>query len=433
MKILINCFFFFFFFFFFFSCKKEDASFDLLKQAKSIADIKPLEALVLLDSIQNPESMDKDNYMQYITAYVQAKYKAQQEITNDTLIFDAQKYFNSIDNTQEAILANYYSGCVYRDKKMINESLESFLNSSYYTIKTGNNQMSAKIFDNIGALYFQQGLIDSATVNYQTALNYYQNLDDTISVLRVTNLIGRSFEAINKFDSAYIYFNNALQIAEIQNNNQYKSIILQNIALTYFGMQKYEKAIEYYQLALNIEETTEKQISQINLYLLKIYNIKGDSNSAKEYASRVEESTTKVDYIYTLKEMYSALADYNKQIGDYKQALYYANLENEINQKILEQERPLSLLAADKNFYLDQKDKQIDQLHKHIFLYLSIATVVCLVLLIFSISIFKIHKRDKKEIKLQEEKYRRIKDQLLVMAAEYKDIEAEIEAILDED
>lgn len=431
MKILINCF--FFFFFFFFSCKKEDASFDLLKQAKSIADIKPLEALVLLDSIQNPESMDKDNYMQYITAYVQAKYKAQQEITNDTLIFDAQKYFNSIDNTQEAILANYYSDCVYRDKKMINESLESFLNSSYYTIKTGNNQMSAKIFDNIGALYFQQGLIDSATVNYQTALNYYQNLDDTISVLRVTNLIGRSFEAINKFDSAYIYFNNALQIAEIQNNNQYKSIILQNIALTYFGMQKYEKAIEYYQLALNIEETTEKQISQINLYLLKIYNIKGDSNSAKEYASRVEKSTTKVDYIYTLKEMYSALADYNKQIGDYKQALYYANLENEINQKILEQERPLSLLAADKNFYLDQKDKQIDQLHKHIFLYLSIATVVCLVLLIFSISIFKIHKRDKKEIKLQEEKYRRIKDQLLVMAAEYKDIEAEIEAILDED
>lgn len=431
MKILINCF--FFFFFFFFSCKKEDASFDLLKQAKSIADIKPLEALVLLDSIQNPESMDKDNYMQYITAYVQAKYKAQQEITNDTLIFDAQKYFNSIDNTQEAILANYYSGCVYRDKKMINESLESFLNSSYYTIKTGNNQMSAKIFDNIGALYFQQGLIDSATVNYQTALNYYQNLDDTISVLRVTNLIGRSFEAINKFDSAYIYFNNALQIAEIQNNNQYKSIILQNIALTYFGMQKYEKAIEYYQLALNIEEITEKQISQINLYLLKIYNIKGDLNSAKEYASKVEESTTKVDYIYTLKEMYSALAEYNKQIGDYKQALYYANLENEINQKILEQERPLSLLAADKSFYLDQKDKQIDQLHKHIFLYLSIATVVCLVLLIFSISIFKIHKRDKKEIKLQEEKYRRIKDQLLVMAAEYKDIEAEIEAILDED
>lgn len=431
MKILINCF--FFFFFFFFSCKKEDVSFDLLKQAKSIADIKPLEALVLLDSIQNPESMDKDNYMQYITAYVQAKYKAQQEITNDTLIFDAQKYFNSIDNTQEAILANYYSGCVYRDKKMINESLESFLNSSYYTIKTGNNQMSAKIFDNIGALYFEQGLIDSATVNYQTALNYYQNLDDTISVLRVTNLIGRSFEAINKFDSAYIYFNNALQIAEIQNNNQYKSIILQNIALTYFGMQKYEKAIEYYQLALNIEEITEKQISQINLYLLKIYNIKGDSNSAKEYASKVEESTTKVDYIYTLKEMYSALADYNKQIGDYKQALYYANLENEINQKILEQERPLSLLAADKNFYLDQKDKQIDQLHKHIFLYLSIATVVCLVLLIFSISIFKIHKRDKKEIELQEEKYRRIKDQLLVMAAEYKDIEAEIEAILDED
>lgn len=431
MKILINCF--FFFFFFFFSCKKEDASFDLLKQAKSIADIKPLEALLLLDSIQNPESMDKDNYMQYITAYVQAKYKTQQEITNDTLIFDAQKYFNSIDNTQEAILANYYSGCVYRDKKMINESLESFLNSSYYTIKTGNNQMSAKIFDNIGALYFQQGLIDSATVNYQTALNYYQNLDDTISVLRVTNLIGRSFEAINKFDSAYIYFNNALQIAEIQNNNQYKSIILQNIALTYFGMQKYEKAIEYYQLALNIEEITEKQISQINLYLLKIYNIKGDLNSAKEYASKVEESTTKVDYIYTLKEMYSALAEYNKQIGDYKQALYYANLENEINQKILEQERPLSLLAADKSFYLDQKDKQIDQLHKHIFLYLSIATVVCLVLLIFSISIFKIHKRDKKEIKLQEEKYRRIKDQLLVMAAEYKDIEAEIEAILDED
>lgn len=422
-----------FFIFIFFSCKKEDASIDLLKQAQNIAESNPDYALMLLDSIPNPENMEKDNYMQYIVVQLQAKHRAKQDITNDTLIFEAQRYFDEKKNVKQAELAHYYAGRVYRSRNMSDKALKCFLQSESYTIHSNNNVLAGKNLHIMGNLYLEQGIMDTAIILYQKALDYYNKGKDTDKYkMKVTNEIGRAYDEIGNIDSSYVYFQRSMEYADKLGDKEFKIIISNNLGYIYFRIKDYDKALNYLNNALKKSLDAETS-TKASLNLSYLYNAKNRPDSALYYIHFSENYLNEITDNIILEGLYAFFTDYYKQTGDYKQALHYKELEDSINNVITKNERPLSLLAADKNFYLDQKDKQIDQLHKHIFLYLSIATVVCLVLLIFSISIFKIHKRDKKEIKLQEERYRRIKDQLLVMAAEYKDIEAEIEAILDED
>ena len=98
------------------SCKKQNPSVGILVRAQSIVENNPQEALLLLDSIPHPQEMDKNHYMQYIVARVQARYKTYQDIKNDTLIVEAYKYFDDKNDPEKSALAHYYTSCVYNQK-----------------------------------------------------------------------------------------------------------------------------------------------------------------------------------------------------------------------------------------------------------------------------------------------------------------------------
>lgn len=348
------------------SCKKDNTILiPLLKQAQDIVSSDPEKALSLLDSIQCLEEMDNDNYMQYIVTRVQAKYKAKQDITSDTIIFKAERYFENKGNIEQAAIAHFYAGALSRKAKRYDKSLLSFLKSADCYIKVKDNELSGVSFEYIGYVYFEQCVMDSAIANYQKAIKFYDIEKNTPYILRVTNQIGRAYEHITKLDSAFSYFNNALQIAENLNDIQLISTITQNLGLTCFDIGEYNRAIEYFQSALDMPTTKEKQKRQIYMSLLRIYTIKQDTHTAKEYALKIKESLPEVDFIYTRKDMYAALSSYYKLTGDYKQALQYSNLNKITIQQIKEEESPAALLNADKTFYLIQKDKKIDQLRKY--------------------------------------------------------------------
>ncbi len=411
------------------SCQKDNTSYHLLKQAQTLIDTDPAKALTLLDSIRTPEDMDRDDYMQYIVAHVQAKYKTHQNITGDTIIFEAQKYFEDKGNLEQGALAHFYTGGVYSEKKMYAKSLKSFFNSYYYAKKIGDNNLSVKISDNIGALYFQQGVLDSAIIYYEKALGYYEE-NDSLSILRVSNLIGRSYEAMNKLDSAYSYFNRALTIAENLNNDQFKSQITQNLGLTSFGMDEYDKAIGYYQSVLSMKATGEDQKKQAYLYLLKIYTIKQDNNLAREYAAKVEASLPEVTYNHTTKEMYAALTNYYKLTGDYKQALHFKELESDTKDRIANEERPAEMIKADSNFRIEQNDKHFGEILSNFHLYLWASIIIIVGMVICIVLVRKQSKKDQKELDAQQERYNRYRERLQEMNAHYPDIEAEIKEML---
>ena len=76
------------------SCARRDEALRLLEKAQSLIESAPDSALMYLDSIFLPEKfLSKENYMEYLVTNVQAKYKNNKDIKDDTIIFEAKRYF----------------------------------------------------------------------------------------------------------------------------------------------------------------------------------------------------------------------------------------------------------------------------------------------------------------------------------------------------
>lgn len=231
-------------------------------------------------------------------------------------------------------------------------------------------------------------------------------------------------------DSAYYYFNKTLNNATEAGNEKYKSFSLQNLAVVCYGMEEYDKAIEHFRTALVMDITNADQIRQINLYLLNTYNKKGDVKSAKQYADLVIADLPEVTYKYTAKEMYAALTEYYKQLGDYKQAFEYSELEKITKEQIAKEADAPALLAADKNYYLVKKEREVQEFKSHINFLLIIGLIVFCVLFAFAIFIWRNHKKDKAEIRECADKYEILRGLIYSMGKEYPQIEAEIKSML---
>lgn len=414
-----------------FSCKENNRSTELLNQAQAILETNPDQSLIFLDSIDNPKNLEKEAYMRYIVTYIGAKKEMGADIKVDTLIFEAQKYFSKKGDFKNLAMASYYGGWVYYANKKLPKSLETFMHGAYAADKSNNYLLAGRSFNNIGFIYYEQDILDSAIINFEKALSYYDKVEnvDQRKLKTFTN-IGRSFEEINRLDSASFYYNKALNKSIEINNEQYQSFSLQNLGIVSYDMEEYDKAIDYFQSALALKATSEEEILKINLFLLRIYNKKHDSKLAKPYVDLLTADLPQETYIYTVKGVYAALADYYQQIGDYKQALHYRDLEKEVTQQIKDETDVAALLGADKNFHLTLKRQQIDQFKSQVCFWLMVGGVVFISILILSAFLFKLHKKDKKEIELQAQKYDNIKSQLISMGIESKAKEAEIASML---
>lgn len=419
-----------------FSCKK-DKSQELLHRAQyNLAINKAGTVISLLDSIPRPENMDIDSYMRYIITYTGAKYEVGKDITGDTIILRAQRYFTDKGNIQDRVLANFYAAQLYNIYKLYPQALESFMYAIYESKESGNELFVGRSYNNIGYIYFKQQLYDSAVVNYQKALHYYEKVGNVdLKKLRTLTYIGSSYEALNQLDSAYLSFDKCLSLAKKINNETYQFYSLKNLGVVCYGKQDYEKAILYFQsaLAINIsDEVDQLETQKSHLYLLNIYNKKKDLETAKQYADLVIASLPKVTYKHTIKEMYAALADYYQQLGNYKQALEYRDLEKATKEQIEEEGIPEALFEADKNVYLVQKDREILELRSDVVFFLIIGVVVFGIILAFVLFLWKDHKKNQAEIRACADKYEMLEGMLHSMSDHYPRVEAEIKSMMDD-
>lgn len=418
-----------------FSCQKDNPQGKLLTQSQDkLVNNKPEIALNLLASIPNPEKMDKESYMQYIVIFVGAKYETKADITKDTLIFEAQRYFNKNEDLKYTVLANYYTAQLYDESGNFPKALESYMLAVNAADKSNNDFLAGKSLNNIGYIYYGQLLFDSAIVNYKKALQHYNKIEnvDKRKLKTFTN-IGLAYESDNGLDSAYVYFQKGLDLAKQTGNRLEESQLYQNLGLVSLGKGEDEKAIEYFKSVLAMDITANEQIRQINLQLLKIYNKKQDLQSAQKYAVLVTANLSEVTYKYTIKRMYAALTDYYRQSGDYKKALEYSDLEKVTNDEIETEKEVSALLEADKNYYLGQKDEEVQLFKSETYIIFIVLGAVLGIVLLFVFLGWRTHKKDQAEIQFCVDKYNELRRTFVLMNDRYPKIEAEIKSILEDE
>ena len=157
------------------ACNPQPEAPELLEQAQLLMEDHPDSALLLIDSIFYPEkSLSKHDYMYYQVAKVQAKYKTYRPVKDDTLIFEARRYFAKHNkDLEKTTLAHFYSGAVYRDKNHYDKAMQAYKDAATIAQKTNDPDLKGIVQYNIGDLLLQYNLIDEAQDAYKKAEQFY--------------------------------------------------------------------------------------------------------------------------------------------------------------------------------------------------------------------------------------------------------------------
>lgn len=365
------------------ACKRQNEDI-LLSHAQDIVNIHPDSALALLDSITLPkEGLSSERYMEYIVAKTQANYKNYKDISRDTLIFEARRYFTSTnENIKMAALSSFYAGCVYNGRKETDKTTQCYLQAYDYAMRINDSQLLGMIQYNIGSLYYQQNLFESAITRYQSALDAYEKVEgsDTTKI-SLYNMIGSSFLLCKKGDSANVYYSKALQLAEDINNPFFKGYVLRQMGTQFREEKEYDKSVECLTKALVFSENSEDSC-RIYLNLAKTLDAVSKKDSSEYYINKLVEILPRVSNDYICASSYNYLTTTYRDRGNYLEALNYSVKFHNSYRTASSKEHTMAMLDMEHKYNLSQKENEVLQFQtrEQVFtvVLLLIATLLCI-------------------------------------------------------
>lgn len=204
---------------------------------------------------------------------------------------------------------------------------------SYYSKNKDANAVGlADIHQKLADIYIKQQKYSVAEKTLNKALNLYQDKEQGNYILAN---IYQSFGMVNlyqkKVSAAESYFYKAEQLyKQDSNNNLQLSFFYTNIGYCYQDIQNKNKAIEYYQKALNeiynVSDADPSEICTIYLAIATLYVKYGEFENAALYADKMLELNSRQDGIVPETEGFAYLvyAFNAMQKQDWKTVRHYA-------------------------------------------------------------------------------------------------------------
>jgi len=333
------------------SCNSESKQADkILQAAENIVEQFPDSALYLLDSIRNPYELNRGLQAKYNLLLVESKYKEEKDISDDTLIFKAKKYFKESNDLNHAALATFYSGRVLEAQQKPDSAMNAFLNAESIAIEAEEPSVLGFIQYNIGDALYNKGLYDEAITKLRQAIkNQRTDKDGYKKEIMALNFIGVNYAMKNNMDSAMFYFNDAL--SKVTDSTE-QARILQNIGTTLLELGKSSEAkVKLLEAQKFSMDTTQK--AKINLNLAKAY-VNSNSDSAIFYIAKAEEFAQKTDDKPLLENIYFYLYLINKKRGDYKISLEQHEKYTDCLSSIFIEKQKANYLDIQKKYDFEQ-------------------------------------------------------------------------------
>jgi signal transduction histidine kinase len=371
-------------------------------------------------------------------------------------------------------LAGAYNakGRAYAQQGSFQEGILSFQEALKNFHEINDKTGEANILSNLGSIYFLLGNSTRALELHFESLKLSEELDNKLRIGTSLNNIGTVYQKNpNTINESLAFFKKSLKVFQEIESEQGKATAAMNIGEVYFLKSKYDSAIYFHQLALELCDGTLDatfpltQLGEINAQLGNFQKAFGFHRRALEISERLDakfeltqgliglaktqrkredfESAVitlerakilakEIDAKNELVDVYLNLSEIHALVGDYKAAY-----ENEINAKSVKEEIAKSstekmIQQLQFEFELDKKEAEIALLQKdtdlknaavfnqRIIIFTSLGGL--LLFIVISISLFKnnlskqkanhLLQAQKEEIHAQREKVESAFDQL---------------------
>lgn len=318
--------------------------------------------------------------------------------TSDSLIKRITDFYEAYGDRDRLLESYYYMGRVYRDLNDAPEALRYFQKALDVAGDTKRYKLLSNVYSQMGVLYNYQDVYEEAIRMHEKAAQLVFLEGDSSDLPFVFRDIARVYDAINKNDSAVMYFQKAAIIANETGDRHRYSSILTELGDLYREMGIYDKAFECLFESLNdsVNRNMYPTYSSLGHAYLDVKNL----DSADFYLRKCLDSPN----LYVQEGVYeylSLLAEYKQDYREYNRYIRLCQQARDSIRKITDSEeirKMTSLYNYQKRETENLRLKsENDRMQIHIY---QIITFLGLVSTLMALFVYR-YKRQKDRMALQ--------------------------------
>jgi tetratricopeptide (TPR) repeat protein len=280
-------------------------------------------------------------------------------------------------------LAAFYCGRVLYEQNDIERAVETYLEAANLSESIENNNLKGLIQGNLGILHRKQFLCEKTIPEEQKAAAFYhkaKNYKNEINALLVT---GDCFLLEKEKDSAFYYYNKALNLADYHKIPTAQANVRQNMGVAYREIGKYADAKNLFRevLSFAINDTIEK--ARTLMSLARVYSAENQLDSAKFYID--QSLAIGANEPALTRSTYFLLSEMEEKKGRYKEALQHYKAYNDLVAKIVSDNQSKALLELQEKYNFATLQSKNDQLviEKQKIILISTAVLALIILAAF--------------------------------------------------
>lgn len=314
-----------------------------------------------------------------------------------------------LKDTALMILSSNKKALIQKENSLENLALGSIVNSLIWANKFDDDSLLAYTNLVAGHVYSKLGDSDKSLTNYDNALSYYLDVNDSSGICFTYSGMGGIYYQLGDSLLALDY----LLLSEnywVDDKPYLKAGLWNNIGVLYFTLGELDRSKLYYEKAFSIYNTENMYagISGIYYNLGELELIRGDYKLSSEYYNKSLNIGFKINSPTEVMYAYEGLYANKKQSGNFEKALIYfenyirirdslSNAQNLIEVKELEvkyeqDQNLLKIKEQEVEIYQKEINVQSEKLKNFIF-----AAVILFILVLFGIGIlfyFRIRKNN---------------------------------------
>ena len=300
------------------SCSDDTAVMAELDRAEAVMEEYPDSALALLDSLDRSRLTTREARARHSLLYSQALDKNWIELTSDSVISPAVKYYTKHGSPDYRLKTQYYLGCIFRNAGDREEAMEHFVEAERYVDRATDWQAVGRLYSAKRTIYFD---IYDFEKSYRDALlsaEYYSKSGDIPLMVKAMTNAAYCAYFLDNYKTADSLLNEVRDkywdAASITNKSTYFSSSL------YMAVKTDSSAVkrilnEYLQTITDPEEMDWSAVANI-------YRMSGNLDSAlwalERYPLAYPDYENEPQYLLLSSLIYEDLKQYDKAYASLK-------------------------------------------------------------------------------------------------------------------
>lgn len=340
----------------------------LIKLAKPLAGINNPLVFKAADSIINKSSriqyndgLDRGLFLKALSYYYVGDMK---------LAMEQWKILNDFENSHEitiehVVRTQFIGGDIYAGIGDYPNSLNCLNKAESYVNQISNNSLKGGIYNSLSSFHLEILKEPEKSIYYiQKSIDYAKLANDNVLITAGYLNLGASYQLKKDYEKALKFYEEGLVSSDQRPNKiSLKAQLEYGIGEIYYLFQKdYNKSISYCQQAFDIYARLDDRRGTIPILTLLAKNhiALGNYLVAENFLKEAEKEAIGANYKHNLAQIYETLKNLYTQQNDFKNALKYYDLYNQVNDSIASIEHIKKVKDLEAHAMEEKKQKEIE-------------------------------------------------------------------------